>query len=81
MFSFFAEFCNYQLFSQINVFDYKIFERELALLVALQGASSWKGGAWRGDIHWKNATSIGRKGRQCTTLRQKPRFGPYIIIL
>ena len=31
------------------------------MLVALQGESSWKGGAWRGDIHRKNATSIGKK--------------------
>ena len=30
----------------------KLFERELALLVALQGESSWKGG-W-GDVHWKS---------------------------
>ena len=37
-----------------------IFERELALLVALQGESIWKGASaaagW-GDIHWKDATS------------------------
>jgi len=28
-----------------------IFERELALLVALRGESSWKGGHC--DVHWK----------------------------
>ena len=40
-----------------------IFERELALLVALQGESSWKGwGGW-GDIHWKDATSRWTEGR------------------
>ena len=34
-----------------------IFERELALLVALQGESSWKGWGWGwGDIHWKDAS-------------------------
>ena len=34
-----------------------IFERELALLVALQGESSWKGGSGGGgDFHWKGAT-------------------------
>ena len=28
-----------------------IFERELALLVALQGESIWKGGSAAGDVH------------------------------
>ena len=47
---------------EIRVTTYlTIFERELALLVALQGESSWKGGAWRGDIHWKDAISIKKK--------------------
>ena len=33
-----------------------IFERKLALLVALQGESSWKGGSGGGgDVHWKGA--------------------------
>ena len=35
-----------------------LFERELALLVALQGKSSWKGGAGHGDVHWKDAITV-----------------------
>ena len=40
--------------------DQNFFERELALLVALQGKSIWKGGgggAAAGGVHWKDATS------------------------
>ena len=32
-----------------------IFQCELALLVALQGESIWKGG---GDVHWRDATRM-----------------------
>ena len=35
-----------------------VIERELALLVALQGESSWKGGGGHGDVHWKDVTSM-----------------------
>ena len=51
---------------EIRVTTYlTIFERELALLVALQGESSWKGGsaAW-GDSHRKDATRRRTEGRK-----------------
>ena len=41
-----------------------IFERELALLVALQGESSWKGGSAWGDSHRKDATRRRTEGRK-----------------
>ena len=52
--------------------DY-IFERELALLVALQGASSWKGSSG-GDVHQKSLSFKARRRQLVDNFKEKTFF-------